>query len=183
MKHSNGRMTLCILSMAVFAVFSAGCGGEPAPETKTSSDPALISGAAAPVTVDGLAALLNASKGKVAVINFWATWCPPCVVEMPELAKFYRSYSAEDVALHAVSLDLVEDMETIIKPFLEENGVPFPVHVLSERDIEMISKVVKAEISGALPVTLIYDRSGKLVEMWEGGITLEDLNQLVKPLL
>ena len=134
-------------------------------------------------TADGLATLLNASKGKVTVINFWAIWCPPCVAELPELAKFYHARSREDVAFHAISLDGAEGIETIITPFLQAHEISFPVHVLADRDIEAVSKAVKAEISGVLPTTLIYNRQGDMVRMWEGGITLEELNQIVDPLL
>jgi len=169
--------------LAASAAMITGCSDGPASGEKTDTAATPPPGEAAPVTASGLGALLAASKGKVTVLNFWAIWCPPCVAELPELAKFYREHSGDTVAFLAVSLDGVEGIETVITPFLKAKTVPFPVHVLADRDIEAVSKAVNAEISGALPATLVYNRQGELVKSWEGGITLEELNQIVKPLL
>lgn len=140
-------------------------------------------GAVSPVTVSYVEDLLKAAGGKVTVVNFWATWCPPCVAEMPELAAFYRQHARDRVAFIALSLDAEDEIEETVKPFMKERNIPFPVYVLAERDIEAISKAVRAEISGALPVTLVYDKGGNVKKMWEGAITLEELNEVVKPLL
>ena len=141
------------------------------------------SGTVHKTTINDLETLLAAARGRVAVVNFWATWCAPCVAEMPELAEFYLEHPREQVAFYALSLDAVDEIENTVKPFLKEREVPFPVHVLAERDIEAVSKTVRSEISGALPVTLVYDRRGNVTRMWEGAITLEELNGLVKPLI
>ncbi|HOC70057.1 MAG: Sporulation thiol-disulfide oxidoreductase A precursor [Candidatus Hydrogenedentes bacterium ADurb.Bin101] len=183
MKPCYSRVVGCVCLLAASAAMITGCGDGPASGEKTAPAAAPPPGEAAPVTADGLASLLAASKGKVTVVNFWAIWCPPCVAELPELAKFYSEHSGDSVAFHAISLDGVEGIETVITPFLKAKTVPFPVHVLADRDIEAVSKAVNAEISGALPATLIYNRQGDLVKSWEGGITLEELNQIVKPLL
>ncbi len=183
MNRFSSPRFLCSVLTALLVVLILGCecGSNREKEALPSAAPA--ADGINPITAKGLSVLLDTSKGKVGIVNFWAIWCPPCVAELPELVKFYHTQSREDVALHAISLDAVEGLETIIKPFLESKNVTFPVHILVERDIEAVSKAVKAEISGALPITLIYDRQGNLVKLWEGGITLEELNQIVTPLL
>ncbi len=131
----------------------------------------------------GLEALLDESRGKVTVINFWATWCVPCVAEMPYLAAFYRQHPRDEVAFLALSLDSPSEIETTVPRFMKEHEIPFPAYVLTERDIEEVSQVVRQEIYGALPVTIVYDRSGDVQRVWEGPITLDELNSAVKPLL
>ena len=127
--------------------------------------------------------MLESAAGRVLVLNFWATWCAPCVAEMPDLAEFYNEHSREDVLFCALSLDAPDEIESKVAPFLKNKDIPFPVRVMGERDITSISNAVKSEISGVLPTTLVYGRDGKLVRMWEGAITRQELQNLVKPLL
>lgn len=134
-------------------------------------------------TIADIEALMNNARGTVTVVNFWATWCVPCVAEMPELAAFYRQHSREQVTFLAVSLDDAQAIDETVKRFMQEHKVPFPAYVMTERDIEAISAAIRQELYGALPTTIVYDRRGNVKKMWEGPITLEDLNAVVKPLL
>ena len=90
-------------------------------------------------------------KGKVIVVNFWATWCPPCIAEMPSFEKLYEAYK-EDV----VFLFVTNDEENKVIKFLDKNEYTIPVYFeASNRPVEMQSN--------SLPTTYIINRNGEIV--------------------
>jgi peroxiredoxin len=74
--------------------------------------------------VDGRTVSLADYRGKVVLVHFWATWCPPCVEEIPTLERFYKQVYGSDIEVLAVSVD---DSADVLKAFLEKNDVHFPV--------------------------------------------------------
>ena len=110
------------------------------------------------VTLDGKPANLNDFKGKVIFMNLWATWCPPCIAEMPNIHKLYEKTSATDVAFVMLSLD--EDFEKARK-FVKRKAYTFPVYGLKEG--------LPAEFETTIiPTTYVIDRNGKIVLRKEG---------------
>ncbi len=164
---------------AALFILMAGCGKAPAGNEKAADAKAGIS------TMDAakMGEAIKAAQGTVVVLNLWATWCPPCVAEMPEFARFYNETKRADVSFISISANTPDTIAGEIKPFIEKKGIPFPVSVLSNADPETISKATGAEVSGALPLTLVYDRTGKLRNTLEEPITFDSLTALVKPLL
>jgi len=135
------------------------------------------------VDAAGVAALLNAARGTVVVVNLCATWCPPCVTEMPIFAAFYRRYPRTQVSFFSISADTPATIESRIRPFQKEKLLPFPIFLLAERDPTALDRALQIELSGALPTTLVYNRTGKLVKSWTGEITQAELDSVVQPLL
>jgi thiol-disulfide isomerase/thioredoxin len=176
--HVSG---VVITVATLLALLLAGCTSPTEPETATTGD---VTSAKAPQGIDlqALQELLTPTKGKVLVINFWATWCPPCVAEMPELASFYNDYQSK-ISFLALSLDDPDEINGAVQKFVQEKQIPFSVYVLLERDMNDISEIVKQELAGALPTTLVYDKNGNVQKMFEGAITREELEAVVKPLL
>ena len=177
-------------ALALLAGFAlAGCGGPPetprAPEDQTApAKPAERAGG--PVVVGEVAQLekrLAGAAGRVVVVNFWATWCPPCVAEMPELARFHKEYVPEKAAFVSVSLDDPATADDAVARFHEQKSLPFDVLVLNERNPDALTDVLKTELSGALPTTLVYDDTGRLTKTWERAITLDELKHALEPLL
>src|ERR1700674_3719348 len=75
--------------------------------------------------IDDLKAVMDASKGKVVLINFWATWCKPCVKEFPDLVKLYNTYKDKGFSMVLISADVPEEIKSKVIPFLNTQGVDF----------------------------------------------------------
>lgn len=158
-------------------------GAPPTPAPVDSAAPAVPAPKVDLVSAADLATLLKSAEGKVVVLNFWATWCPPCVEEMPALADYFRESRQADVAFLSLSADDPATVDQTVQKFQREHKLPFDVHVLSERDPDALAGVLGGEISGALPTTLVFDRTGKRVLTHDGMITAAALREAVQPLL
>lgn len=133
---------------------------------------------------DAVAKRIAEAKGKVVVLNFWATWCPPCVAEMPEFVKFYNETARDKVAFISLNANDASEIRSAVTTFQKANALPFPIQVFNDNGgVEALAKATGAPLTGGLPTTLIYDREGKLIATWERSVTLEELNAAIKPLL
>ena len=107
------------------------------------------------VDFDGLEKYLEQFGDRTIVLNFWASWCVPCVKELPYFEKATRTYPQEDVAIVLVSLDFTKKIDTVLKPFLKAHDVQSEVIVLDDPDQTTWINKVDPSWSGAIPVTLI----------------------------
>ncbi len=105
-------------------------------------------------TWDGEMVKLSDFKGEKVLLNFWATWCPPCRAEMPDMQKFHETY--EDGVVLAVNLTETENSLKNIDAFLDEYGITFTV--LSDTDT-VVSSIYKAQ---ALPTSYLINSEGKI---------------------
>ena len=110
-------------------------------------------------------------KGRYVVVNFWATWCVPCIQEIPEIAEFARAH--KDVVVIGVAVD-AEDNVPKVKQFATRTGHDYPL-VFSDAKVEKQLGEPKA-----LPTTRIYDPSGKVVYDKAGRVTKKSLEDLTK---
>ena len=115
--------------------------------------------------------LLHHADGKVLVINIWATWCLPCIAEMPVLSGFYQGMDPERVAFLSLSADQAFTLEDTIQPFAKDHELPFPVHVMDFDDPDPVLLAQMLGVSetgwdGALPATFVLDPNHKLVQHW-----------------
>src|SRR5438552_152898 len=78
--------------------------------------------------IDELKTIMDSNKGKVVLVNFWATWCKPCVKEFPELVKLYNDYKDKGFILVFISADVPEEVKTKVVPFLNKEGVDFATY-------------------------------------------------------
>jgi peroxiredoxin len=118
---------------------------------------------------------LSDLKGKVVLLNFWATWCGPCKIEMPWFVEFQREYKDKGFAVVAVSLD--EEGWEVVKPFAEGLKLNFPVVV---GDDELAGKFGGI---AALPTTFIIDKEGKIVATHTGLVSKSDYKEEIESLL
>ena len=127
-----------------------------------------------------LQTVLQQNDNKLYVVNFWATWCKPCVKELPhfmEINKTYRDNTHFKMIL--VSLDMASEMDTRVKPFLLKNTIDTDVYLLDDnkRMNEWIPTIDK-KWSGAIPATILY-RNGQKLEFKEGEISKEELVKMI----
>lgn len=113
-------------------------------------------------------------KGKWLVVNYWATWCPPCVEEMPELVAFYDARKNQDVMVLGIALD-IESPESVAN-FVDDMLVSYPI-ILGTEHIE--NTIGRGDL---LPTTFIYNPNGKLVKTKRGTVTRLYLESLIKQL-
>jgi peroxiredoxin len=92
-------------------------------------------------------------RGKVVLVNFWATWCPPCRKEMPDLEALYKRFSAKGFVVLGIS----DEEATKVAPFIRERKVSFPVLLDPGRKVNAMFVVE------GIPKSFVYDREGKLV--------------------
>jgi thiol-disulfide isomerase/thioredoxin len=115
-------------------------------------------------------------RGKVLLVNFWATWCAPCVTEMPAFERVFTRHRGDGfVILGVLASDGADDHE--VRQFLEARGVTYPV-IRSRGDIE-----AGFRLGGVLPTSFLYDRNGKLVGSWDGIVEEDALEAQVLALI
>lgn len=130
------------------------------------------------IKFDRLEALIKEKDDKVKVINFWATWCGPCIKELPYF-EAARSTYGNDIAVHLISLDFADQLEKVHK-FMERKDIRSNVYLLDEIDYNSWIDKVDESWSGAIPATLIIDgRTGKR-KFLESELTEDELNSLIK---
>jgi len=118
---------------------------------------------------------LSEFKGKVVLLNFWATWCGPCKIEMPWFVEFQREYKDRGFSVIAVSMD--EEGWDIVRPFTEELKLNFPVVVGDDKLADEYGGV------SALPTTFIIDKEGRIAATHQGLISKGDYEDEIERLL
>ena len=126
---------------------------------------------------------LAALRGKIVVLNMWATWCGPCVMEFPELVKFSRAYRDRGVAVIGLSMDDPGKAMQVVPPFLQKQKATFPVYIMKTGSEETIVKVVDKYWEGSIPMTYVFDRAGRLQTRLVGAKNIDQFEMAVRPLL
>jgi len=134
-----------------------------------------------PVNESAYGGLVRANRGKVVVVNFWATWCGGCRHEMPSLVALENRYAAKGVKLLLISADDPAD-EPKAHAFLESVHAPGPVYIKAAADDDAFIRAVDPKWSGTLPSTFVYDRQGRFVRSFTGEIDAKTLEDLIKQL-
>jgi thiol-disulfide isomerase/thioredoxin len=135
-----------------------------------------------PIDEKGFAELVASHKGRVLLVDFWATWCSPCVEEMPLLAKLDAKYRAQGLRLVTISCDEPEDNRKAGQ-FLAEAKVSAPAYHKRVASDERFIETVDAKWSGALPALFLYDRTGRMVRSFIGETDMSALEAAVRKLL
>lgn len=120
--------------------------------------------------LNGKEVSLSDYKGKKVFLNFWATWCPPCKAEMPEMEKLYQETKDSDLVILAVNLD--EDKDTVQK-FMSSNKYNFPVLL----DIDNIVASKYEVIS--IPTSFFIDKEGNIDDKHIGSMTIKDMKDYI----
>ncbi len=114
-------------------------------------------------------AFLRRDDGVVYIINFWATWCAPCVQELPDFERITAEYPEQEIKVVLVSLDRVRDKETKLLPFLRQHNIISEVIHMDSRKSHIWIDKFAPQWSGAIPATIIKYRDRKAFH--EGGLS------------
>ena len=129
------------------------------------------------VGAQDIKSLVQENKGKVVVVNFWATWCPPCVKEFPDIIKLYKNYQQKGVEVIAVSMNEEDEMEDI-EEFIHKYKPPFSIYRAASAE-EAFYQEFDKDWFGQMPTTLIYDATGKVTHKHMNPITYPELEKYV----
>lgn len=154
------RLTLII---AVFVFFSVGCA-----QGKKAADFELK-------TSEGKTIQLTKLKGKVVLLNFWATWCGPCRAEIPEFLEVYKQYKERGFEIVGVSLD--GEGWSVVNPFVKQYKINYPIVVGNGKLVQ--------EYGGFefIPTTFLIDKQGAIVHTFTGAVTKAELERRLKDIL
>ena len=126
--------------------------------------------------------VLAAHRGKPVLVNFWATWCPPCRKEYPALVEVARKHAGDGLVVIGVSMDEDADIN-LVRRFLAEHKPEFVNYRQKPRTFDTFVKAVDPGWRGTLPTTFLYDREGRILRRAVGEQTRESFEKLVAELL
>jgi thiol-disulfide isomerase/thioredoxin len=118
---------------------------------------------------DGSRLALASLRGKPLVMNFWATWCPPCIREMPALDRFHRDFSGKGWQVLGIAADSADK----VRDFLSKTPIGFPIAVAGFGGVELSRQL--GNLSGGLPFTVVFDRRGSVMHRHIGETRYEQL--------
>ncbi len=127
------------------------------------------------VTLARLEKVMSSSKDTVYVINFWATWCKPCIEELPYFEEAHTFYATSNVRILLVSLDMPSELERTLVPFIQKKKLQSEIVLLNEPDPNIWIDKIEPTWTGSLPATLIFNGSSKKRMFFEKQISKEEL--------
>lgn len=130
------------------------------------------------VDFEGLEPLLNPEDDTTYVMNFWATWCAPCIKELPYFEDVQREMKSEGVQVILVNLDMPKMWNSHLIPFLQKNDLTSTTIVLDDPDQNTWIPKVHPDWSGAIPATIIFDNDSR--EFYEKPFTRDELFQTIE---
>lgn len=125
--------------------------------------------------VDGKPVKSSDFEGKVVILDFWATWCPPCKAEIPGFVELQKKYGDKGLVVIGVSLD--EQGPQIVKPFMKQFGVNYPVTMGDPKIVQDFGGIA------AIPTTFVIDRNGKILARHVGYVPKETFEKQIIPFL
>ena len=126
----------------------------------------------------GLEDIINRNDNKTYVVNFWATWCVPCVKELPYFEKLNQEYHDKNVEVVLVSLDFPNQYETKLRPFINKHQLESELYALDDMDSNYWIPQVNKDWSGAIPATLIFNKEKRL--FYEQPFEYEELEKEIQ---
>ncbi len=125
----------------------------------------------------------NTSSDTVLVVNFWATWCDPCVEELPVFEKLTRDYAGKKVQVILVSNDFKMNIETKLKPFVRKKNLKSRVVFMDEPDANLWIGLVSPDWTGGIPSTMIVSKKKNKVLVFEEPLTYAELESALLSVL
>lgn len=114
-------------------------------------------------------------KGKVVILDFWATWCPSCRAEIPHFKSLYQQYHGQGLEIVGIALD--RGGAKVVKPFVEDNGIDYPILIGNQKVTEDYGGI------RGIPTTFVIDRQGRIIEKFVGYRDKETFESAIQKLL
>ncbi len=134
------------------------------------------------LTVDQLENRYKNGQDTVYIVNFWATWCGPCVEELPAFEKLRAAHQNSPLKILLVSVDFKSKLETAVKPFVKKRKFKNEVFLLNEKSQQTYIDRISKEWSGALPATLIVNQKRNIRKLFEQEFTYAELEKTYQEL-
>ncbi|NTV10208.1 MAG: TlpA family protein disulfide reductase [Zoogloea sp.] len=177
MKNSTRYTLVAIAGLAAAAagLYTSQAAMPPAPAAEGAQNGAALLAQTLP-DLDNKPQALAQWKGKVLVVNYWATWCPPCRKEIPAFSQASRAWSGKGVQFVGISIDTPAS----VREFQAEMKVPYPLLIGSAQAVQLTAGL--GNTAQALPFTVIVDRQGMVRHVKMGMLSEADLNARLKAL-
>jgi len=174
----NRRQWIMISGISVLALLAGVFSSQWISQTGLASDPSIKAFFANSwQTPDGKSANSENWRQKVLIVNFWASWCPPCVEEMPALDKIAQEYAPKNVLIVGIGIDSPSN----IREFLLKTPVSYPIVIGGLEGSNLAKQMGNAQ--GALPYTVIINSKGKAIFTKLGKISEEELRKAINSAL
>ncbi len=160
------KLMAIVVTGLLFLIFMPACQGKS--EVSSAPDFTLLN-------LAGNTVNLSDYNGKVVLINFFATYCPPCRMEIPDFVKLQQEFSKKGFTVIGISVD--NDGERVLPPFVERLEINYPVLLATTKVLKDYGNIY------ALPVTFILDRNHKIVKKITGMVNEEELRPIISKLL
>jgi thiol-disulfide isomerase/thioredoxin len=131
------------------------------------------------IKIPELEKILNNNENRLYVVNFWATWCAPCVSELPAFENAAKNYSPDKVRFLLISLDFPSQIEKQLIPFLNKNKITLDVGVMMETDANLWIDKVDPSWQGNIPSTLLLNNRKKIRHFQSEALDEQGLKKLI----
>ena len=131
------------------------------------------------IGVPELEKILSSPDNVLHVVNFWATWCAPCVTELPYFEKLAKEYKSGDVKFVLVSLDFPSQIDSKLIPFLKKNKITLDVKVMTDLDYDSWIEKVDANWQGNIPSTLFFNNAMGVKYFHPSEVTEKELKGII----
>lgn len=161
---NKGRIRFVLAAFSILALAMAFTGCESSESAKTvGSGSARAVGQ--PIAVDSISQSLEQMKGKVVVLDLWATWCGPCRMEIPSFIKLQEKYQSQGLEIVGVSLDPITrgGNAEMVRKFMQENNINYTIWVVNNP-----TAMIKYPTGQGIPTTYVIDRNGRTVKQYVG---------------
>lgn len=136
-----------------------------------------------PVDAPDILSLVDEHRGKVVLVNFWATWCPPCIREFPDIVAVEKNYRDRGLVVISVSVNSTQNMDSELLPFLDKHRPPYPVYIMKTTDPKDFVRRIDPQWTGVIPSTLFFDREGKSSVKRYSEMNREEIERILEALL
>ena len=120
---------------------------------------------------------INEWQQKIRIINFWATWCPPCLKEIPSFIQLQQQYKNQNVQFIGIAIDEKE----AVQEYLSSININYPILIAEDNGVSLSKQL--GNFIGAVPFTVIVDQSGSIIHMHPGELSKEKILEILSPLI